>query len=416
MPSRNDLHLENGNIGHSLSVRFGNVILEAGFTVLPNILLRYQSSLTITAPELNFICQIWYHWWTEKDAYPALATVAKRMGAKDVGTLRRISRSLQQKGYLLVRDRLSTAKGQLSSEYDFSALVDKLEQLYLEEKGSGGVGEVDWISTPREKMPGTPLAKMPGGGVAKMPGDPLAKTLPEEYEEEEDTIRNKTNREEDAINSNNLDPDANLQQPSNSKFSKSENKFATKPPPNDVTQSPPVDNSPHELEKGSRVARASLQPIAHSIAIAAEKFALRSSKTGPESSYKSRNGQKDGEGSETAPKRGRGRPRKYPLPPELELFTKDISAELHDASKTDSNLSFIGRAFHESGLSPSHFYQLMLEASRYTKQRGNIEKLSTDDPGLFNKFPYFRKTLLDLLEKEGIVVAARRDTPKQHLE
>src|SRR5215211_4499656 len=176
MPRNDDRHSDNSVGNHKLAVRFGNVILEEGFTVLPNILLRHQATLKLTSPEFNFIAQIWYHWWSEKDAYPALTTVSKRMGVKDVGTLRRISKSLQKKGYLLVKDRVSPVRGQLSSEYDFSPLINLLEELYLKEKGSAGVGEVDWVTTIREITP--PLANLHGGGLAKMPGAPLAKMPP----------------------------------------------------------------------------------------------------------------------------------------------------------------------------------------------------------------------------------------------
>ena len=70
--------------------------------------------------------------------------------------------------------------------------------------------------------------------------------------------------------------------------------------------------------------------------------------------------------------------------------------------------SFIGRVLHESGLAPTALYQLMQEARQLTKGRGNIDKPSEDDPGFRNRFPYFRRTLLDLVEKEGREVSARR--------
>lgn len=98
------------------------------------------------------------------------------------------------------------------------------------------------------------------------------------------------------------------------------------------------------------------------------------------------------------------------MPPDLELFTRDISAEFHDASKLPSNLSFIGRVLHESGLPSSVLYQLMQEARQITKAKGNIEKPSADYPGFRNRVPYWKRTLLDLVEKEGRVVSARRQT------
>jgi hypothetical protein len=96
------------------------------------------------------------------------------------------------------------------------------------------------------------------------------------------------------------------------------------------------------------------------------------------------------------------------VPPDLELFTKNITDEFHDSSKLPSNLSFIGRVLQESGLAPVVLYQLMHEARTLTKRQGHIEKPSQDDPGFLNKFPYFRQTLLDLVEKEGRPVSARR--------
>ena len=131
-------------------------------------------------------------------------------------------------------------------------------------------------------------------------------------------------------------------------------------------------------------------------------------KNAPGSAVSVSSGSSDQFSHETPQKRQRGRPRRYPVPPDLELFTRDISVEFHDASKAPSNLSFIGRVLHETGLPASVLYQLMQEARQLTKSRGNIEKPSADDPGFRNRFPYFRKTLLDLVEKEGRVVAARR--------
>lgn len=131
----------------------------------------------------------------------------------------------------------------------------------------------------------------------------------------------------------------------------------------------------------------------------------------PESPYYPATGTTSHPAAETASTRLRGRQKSYPVPPDLELFTRDISAEFHDSSKLPSNLSFIGRVLHETGLHPSALYQLMQQARQLTKSKGNIEKPSEDDPGFRNRFPYFRQTLLDLVEKEGKAVSARRDSP-----
>src|SRR5215204_5558645 len=117
MPRTNDQLTVNADYNQALVLRFGDM-MGSGFTVLPNILLKYQADLKITSGELNFIAQVWFHWWTDKDAFPAMTTIAKRMGAKDDKTVRRYSKSLRTKGYLIVRDRVSKGRGQLRSEYD----------------------------------------------------------------------------------------------------------------------------------------------------------------------------------------------------------------------------------------------------------------------------------------------------------
>jgi len=132
------------------------------------------------------------------------------------------------------------------------------------------------------------------------------------------------------------------------------------------------------------------------------------SRNGSESAYYPSAGTKSQPAPETVSNRPRGKPKKYPVPPDLERFTTDITAEFHDASKLKSNLTFIGRVLQETGLHPNLLYQLMHEARQLTKGRGDIEKPSEDDPGFRNRWPYFRSTLLDLVEKEGRPVSARR--------
>src|SRR5215207_7974183 len=87
---------ESPTSAYKLEVRFGDEILQAGFTSVPNLLLRYQAELDITAAELNFILQVWSHWWDDKDPYPALGTIAQRMGASR-RQVRRYSESLRDK-------------------------------------------------------------------------------------------------------------------------------------------------------------------------------------------------------------------------------------------------------------------------------------------------------------------------------
>ncbi len=87
MPTMGDQNETPGT--YRLAVRFGDEILQVGFTTVPNLLLRYQAVLGISSSEFNFILQVWYHWWDQKDPYPPLAPLPSGSGravAKCVAT------------------------------------------------------------------------------------------------------------------------------------------------------------------------------------------------------------------------------------------------------------------------------------------------------------------------------------------
>src|SRR6266496_931778 len=175
---------------------------------------------------------------------------------------------------------------------------------------------------------------------------------------------------------------------------------------NDASEAEPPEPQRRSQSRG-------LTPIADALSTRAQKLAPRSPKTAKNPPSVPKGDSKTGPSLEGASRPSRGRPKKYPLPPDLELFTRDITTEFHDLSKLPSNLSFIGRVLEESGLTPSFLYQLMQEARQLTKGRGDINKPSADDPGFRNRFPYFRKTLIDLIEKAGRPVSARRNNSNQ---
>jgi DNA replication protein len=98
-------------------VRFGEAILDAGFTTVPNLVLRHFSALGITHSEMLFTVCVWQYWWTEKDPYPALGTIAAQLGVSWRQT-QRYAKSLEAKGYLTITHRNGTDGGQLTSEYE----------------------------------------------------------------------------------------------------------------------------------------------------------------------------------------------------------------------------------------------------------------------------------------------------------
>ncbi len=353
MPTMGDQNETTGT--YRLAVRFGDEILQAGFTTVPNVLLRYQATLGISSSEFNFILQVWYHWWDQKDPYPALGTIAERIG-QSRRQVRRYSESLRDKGFLIVRERREPGLGQVTSEYDFTPLLEKLRALYREEQAAGNRGRSD-LTAPS----GTDLTE---GGRTFLTEAPRTSMSPEEYTEHKDPDRNKTPGQENPAISNSFELQTQVFKTlAVSKFSKKRDSKVQK----SATFEEP---EPKQPGRGA----SSFQPVGRVLASRGigkpphkGPVAARNG-SGPAADPAPGSGRHPEAG--VAPKRPRGRPRSYPVPPDLELFTRDISTEFHDASKLPSNLSFIGQVLHETGLpSASVLYQLMQEARLLTKSR-----------------------------------------------
>src|SRR5690348_14484861 len=142
--------------GYKISVRFGDQILQAGFTSVPNLVLNHYAELGISPAEMMFTIHMWQFRWTERDPYPSLTTIADKM---DVSwrQAHRYANSLKDKGFLIIKSRQEPGRGQVTSEYDFEPLIKAVLNLDKTSSTSGDEGE----TTPHD----TPLTKMTGGGM-----------------------------------------------------------------------------------------------------------------------------------------------------------------------------------------------------------------------------------------------------------
>lgn len=76
------------------------VVAEAGYQAVPDVLLFAQSELNLTSEELNVLLNLTAHWWRPKDVvFPRADTIASRMGVS-ARTVQRILKSLQTKGFI----------------------------------------------------------------------------------------------------------------------------------------------------------------------------------------------------------------------------------------------------------------------------------------------------------------------------
>ncbi len=119
---------------YAIVARWGDELLDDGFTVLPNLIMKHYAKLGVSPSEMMLVAHIVQYQWTEKNPYPSLQGIAERMGLSR-RQVNNYIKSLKDKGYLEVRERYTPGRGQQTSEYDFSGL--RLAVLHLVKGGSG---------------------------------------------------------------------------------------------------------------------------------------------------------------------------------------------------------------------------------------------------------------------------------------
>jgi DNA-binding MarR family transcriptional regulator len=98
----------------------------AGFQQVPDLLLKHQSKLGLSATDLAVLRNVTMHWWyPEQNPFPRATTIAKRMGVS-TRTVERCLLKLRKKGF--VHRTLSTGQPR-RTELDLGGLVKKLEEL-----------------------------------------------------------------------------------------------------------------------------------------------------------------------------------------------------------------------------------------------------------------------------------------------
>jgi hypothetical protein len=101
--------------------------LDAGFQIIPNVLIRAQTKLDLDPLDLAILLNIGLHWWTPHDLpYPRTSVIANRVGVS-MRTVERRLEKMQASG-LIVRHPPEKTKDGLSVRwFDLRGLVERLE-------------------------------------------------------------------------------------------------------------------------------------------------------------------------------------------------------------------------------------------------------------------------------------------------
>lgn len=102
--------------------------LGVGFSIVPDVLFKYQHRLGLTPFDVVLLLNIASHWWKADELpYPRLSKLAERMGTTPRTIERRVA-ALEQTG-LLRRLPKERHDGLAIRRFDLSGLVRQLQEL-----------------------------------------------------------------------------------------------------------------------------------------------------------------------------------------------------------------------------------------------------------------------------------------------
>ncbi|MFG0400721.1 helix-turn-helix domain-containing protein [Pseudomonas sp. zjy_11] len=124
----------------SIEAKWGAPITRAGWTGIPNILIRRQRTLGIDALDLNILLHLLSYWWEDENhPHPSKETLAQAM-AVSASTIQRRIRAMEAGGLLRRIERRREKDRSETNLYDLTLLRDLLEPhavQELEERNAG---------------------------------------------------------------------------------------------------------------------------------------------------------------------------------------------------------------------------------------------------------------------------------------
>lgn len=105
--------------------KWSEEVTSKGFQIVPDLLLKKQAALGITAPEMVVLLNVLMHWWKRDSAvFPSAESIAERIGINR----RSVDRSVEG---LMKKGLLSKARQGNLVLYDPTPLANKLREVSI---------------------------------------------------------------------------------------------------------------------------------------------------------------------------------------------------------------------------------------------------------------------------------------------
>ena len=134
--------------------KWSPALMEAGWTVLPSIILEKQQALGLDAVDVNILLHLARHWWySDRPPFPSKATIAECMNISS-STVQRHIAQMERDGLINREYRYKPNKGgQDTNAYHFAGLIKEATPFALEAVGTKEKRKAEDIARRRSKKP-----------------------------------------------------------------------------------------------------------------------------------------------------------------------------------------------------------------------------------------------------------------------
>lgn len=113
--------------------KWGDELLKAGWTMLPNIIFLRQRALGLDSMDINILLILLSYWWTADNLpFPTKKTIADAIDC-DPSTVRKRIQKMEAAGFIKRIQRRVEKDRNKSNQYDFSGLIEAVKPYAIEE-------------------------------------------------------------------------------------------------------------------------------------------------------------------------------------------------------------------------------------------------------------------------------------------
>jgi predicted transcriptional regulator len=106
-------------------------LMEAGWTLLPNVIIERQRALGIDALDVNILLHLASYWWTpDNKPHPGKKAIATAIGV-DARTVQKRIAALEAAGLIRREERRISGQGSKTNVYHFDGLIKRASRPLL---------------------------------------------------------------------------------------------------------------------------------------------------------------------------------------------------------------------------------------------------------------------------------------------